>query len=84
MKAIHTLETTPWEHAAFLERLAISMTMMLMYPLTSDQRITALMSLLVHEMREAVIEDEEIDVMLGIMRRQLCDEPATNRNAHHH
>jgi hypothetical protein len=70
---IHTIERVPWGHASTGVRVACEGISMMLWPLKDDDRLTALLSLLVNHI-DGIAEDEgeeAIDAILDAVRLQL-------------
>jgi len=71
MKPAHTIERVPWSHASAGVRVACEGISLMLWPLKSDDRLTALLSLLAHHIDHAADSDEDIDAILNVLRMQL-------------
>ena len=63
-----TVTPEPYHSATFMERIAISMIGNVLWPLSSDERMTILLSLLGGEISDAVDSEADIDRTTEAMR----------------
>ena len=66
-----TVTAEPYHSATFMERIAISMVGNVLWPLSSDERMTILLSLLGGEISDAADSEADIDRTIDAMRLYL-------------
>ena len=71
MRPAHTIELVPWRGTSVGERIALEMTSMALWPLEDDARMTVLINLLAAQIDRMVTEDDQIDVLIDLLRMQL-------------
>ena len=71
MRPAHTIELVPWRGTSVGERIALEMTSMALWPLEDDARMTVLINLLAAQIDRMVTEDDQIDVLVDLLRMQL-------------
>jgi hypothetical protein len=68
---MHTIEAVPWSKASTGVRVVCETTSMMLWPLSIDDRLTALISLLANQIDNAAESEDEIDAIVEIVRMQL-------------
>lgn len=71
MQPAHTVQLQPWQSASVGERIAIQMTLMALWPLKDDARMTVLLSLMADQVAAMTESDDQIDALLDVLRMQL-------------
>ena len=67
----HTIMLQPWSHTSTGVRLVCEATSIMMWPLQSDDRLTALISLMAKEIDTVAESEEQIDAVVEIVRMHL-------------
>ena len=68
---LHTITVEPWRSLNFSTRMAIEATTAILWPLDTDDRLTALITLLGDEIETIAEDQEQIDAIVDVLRQQL-------------
>jgi hypothetical protein len=69
--SFHTITLEPWANASAGVRLACQMCSFSLWPLSNDDRMTVLISLLSYQIEEVVENEEQIEAILDMIRMHL-------------
>ena len=68
---LHTITVEPWRSLNFSTRVALEATSAIMWPLNTEDRLTALITLLGSEIEAIAENDEQIDAVIDVLRQQM-------------
>jgi len=67
----HTITLEPWSGTSFGVKVAIQSMALLLLPLKEDDRMSALINVLGHEILNVAETDDQIDAIVEVLRMQL-------------
>lgn len=68
---LHTIVVEPWEAQPFGIRVTIEAVAMTLWPMTHAARLTVLITLIACEIAEVAENEDQVDALIDILRRQM-------------
>jgi hypothetical protein len=76
-ETVHRIRLQPWEQGSFGERVALTMGSTILWPLSHDDRLTVLITLLSQEILAVAENEHAVDAIIDALRVKLKIELAT-------